>query len=73
MSKACYVGVSGTARKVKKIYVGGDRADDLMQRLLKAGASEEIMEKVTDYQVLVNRLKEEDRPAFLLPNYASMM
>ena len=58
---------------LKKIYVGGDRADDLMQRLLQAGASEEIMEKVTDYRVLVNRLKEEDRPAFLLPNYTSMM
>ena len=58
---------------LKKIYVGGDRAQDLYERLKKAGAPEEQMELFTDYKALVEKLKEENRPIFLLPNYTSMM
>ena len=58
---------------LKKIYAGGDRTDDLYDRLLRAGASEEIMEKFSDYKTLVGKLKEEGRPIFLLPNYTAMM
>ena len=58
---------------VKKIYVGGDRAQDLFARLQRAGASEEIMELFTDYQALVRLLEKESRPIYALPNYTSMM
>ena len=58
---------------VRKIYVGGDRAQDLYERLKKAGATEEMMELFTDYQALVELLKKEDRPIYALPNYTSMM
>ena len=58
---------------LKKLYVCGDRMDDLYARLVRAGADESLMEKSDDYHKLVNLLKEEKRPVFLLPNYTSMM
>lgn len=58
---------------VKKIYVGGDRAADLSERLKKAGAGEDLQEIVTDYNVLLEKLKKEEHPIFALPNYTAMM
>ena len=95
---------------LKKIYVAGECAHELYERLKKAGGEEhpsivgsgeevtEIataaaktaaedsdpdpgiprlsgprMEMVTDYAALVEKLRQEGRPAFLLPNYTSMM
>ena len=61
---------------LKKIYVIGDCAGELAARLEKAGAvseDRERMEIMSDYDQIVQRLKTEGRPAFLLPNYTSMM
>ncbi len=61
---------------LKKIYVGGECAHDLAKRLIEAGAikyDENRMEVVVDYDEIVARLKDERRPAFLFPNYTSMM
>ena len=58
---------------LKKIYVGGDCRDELYSRLQKAGAPESIMEKVSDYQKLLEALKQDKRNVFILPNYTSMM
>jgi UDP-N-acetylmuramyl tripeptide synthase len=61
---------------LKKIYVAGDCAQALSERLKEAGAvseDEERMEVITDYDEIVSRLKSEGRTAFLLPNYTSMM
>lgn len=58
---------------LKKIYVGGDRAKDLSDRLQKAGASDEMKEIVTDYNELLGKILEEKRPVFALPNYTAMM
>ncbi len=61
---------------LKKIYVAGNCAKELSERLKEAGAvseDEERMEIITDYDEIVSRLKNEGRPAFLLPNYTSMM
>lgn len=61
---------------LKKIYVAGDRAKDLFDRLKEAGAcapGEDRMELVTDYGQIVEKLKADRRTAFLLPNYTSMM
>ena len=58
---------------LKKIYVCGDCAQELFERLKKAGAGPDRMEIVTDYRSLVSLLKQETMPAFLLPNYTSMM
>ncbi len=58
---------------LKKLYVGGDRAQDLNARLLEAGAREEELERITDYPALLEELKKEGRPVFLLPNYTAMM
>ena len=56
-----------------RLYVGGDRAQDLYARLQRAGAREETMELFTDYAALVQKLKEDTHPVFLLPNYTAMM
>ncbi|MDO4621987.1 MAG: MurT ligase domain-containing protein [Eubacteriales bacterium] len=58
---------------LKKIYVGGDRAADLSERLRKAGAGDELQEVVTDYNKLLELLLKEKYPIFALPNYTSMM
>ena len=58
---------------LQKIYVGGDRAQDLYERLQKAGAAKDLLEMMPDYQTLVERLKAETHPVFLLPNYTAMM
>ena len=58
---------------LQKLYVCGDRAQDLYDRLVKAGADESRMELVTDYAKLVDELEEEKCTTFLLPNYTAMM
>ena len=58
---------------LRHLYVGGDRAQDLYARLQRAGAAEDRTELVTDYSLLVQKLKEETCPVFLLPNYTAMM
>ncbi len=58
---------------LKKIYVGGDRAQDLSDRLRKAGASDDLQQIVPDYHQLSDLLKQEKRPVFILPNYTAMM
>ena len=58
---------------VKKIYVCGDRAQDLYDRLKKAGAKDELLERSGDYKALVEILKGESRPIYALPNYTAMM
>ena len=58
---------------LKKIYVGGDCKDELYKRLKEAGARESIMETVSDYQQLVEALKQDHRTVFILPNYTAMM
>lgn len=61
---------------LKKLYVAGDCAQALSDRLKKAGACVEDpgrLEVITDYETIVDRLAEEGRIAFLLPNYTAMM
>ena len=58
---------------LQKLYVCGDRAQDLYGRLVRAGASEDHMELVTDYNKLVDDLEQEKCTTFLLPNYTAMM
>ena len=58
---------------LKKIYVAGEYAKELSERLTKAGADQDLQEILTDYKELVSRLKKEKRTVFALPNYTSMM
>ena len=58
---------------LEKIYVGGDCAQELFARLQKAGAEEDRMERISDYPGLLEKLKEDDLPVFILPNYTAMM
>ena len=58
---------------LKKLYAGGDCAKELLERLKKVGAADDILVPFSDYGALVEKLKEELNPVFLLPNYTAMM
>ena len=58
---------------LKKLYAGGDCGKELLERLKKAGAADDILVPFSDYGALVEKLKEELNPVFLLPNYTAMM
>ena len=58
---------------MQKIFVGGDRAADLADRLKRAGAREEQLVLFSDYGALLPLLKAEALPVFALPNYTAMM
>ena len=58
---------------LQKLYVCGDKAQDLYNRLVRAGADESRMELVTDYSRLVDELEQASCTTFLLPNYTAMM
>ena len=58
---------------LKKLYAGGDCGKELLERLKKAGAADDILVPFSDYGALVEKLKEEQNPVFLLPNYTAMM
>ena len=58
---------------LKKLYAGGDCGKELLERLKKAGAADDILVPFSDYGTLVEKLKEEQNPVFLLPNYTAMM
>ena len=58
---------------LQQIYVGGDRAQDLYDRLLRAGARKEQLTLTNDYPALVRQLAQEGRPVYIMPNYTGMM
>ncbi len=63
----------GADPNVQKIYVSGDRAEDMQLRLKYADASEDMIELVRDNDVLVDKMRESTGPVFILPNYTSML
>ena len=58
---------------LKKIFVCGDCAQELYDRLVRAGADEGRMSIQKDYDRLVKKLEQEPCTTFLLPNYTAMM
>ena len=62
-----------TEESIGRFYVSGDRAEDMQLRLKYAGAPEEKIELVRDYNELAEKLGAAGHPAFILPNYTSML
>ena len=62
-----------TEESIGRFYVSGDRAEDMQLRLKYAGAPEEKIELVRDYNELAKKLGAAGHPAFILPNYTSML
>ena len=58
---------------MKKLFVCGECADELSERLARAGADSSMRQIVRDYNELLPLLKKEGRSIFALPNYTSMM
>lgn len=58
---------------LKKIFVTGDRAEDLKVRMKYAGADAGAIEIRRDTNELFRRMKQCGLPVFVLPNYTSML
>lgn len=58
---------------LKKIWVMGDRAEDMQLRLKYADAPEDQIEIVRDNKTMLDVMRQSDLPVFVLPNYTSML
>lgn len=58
---------------LKKIYVAGDRAQDMQLRLKYADAEEERITLCPSKEALLQAMRESALPVFVLPNYTSML
>lgn len=63
----------GLSGRIDRIMVSGIRAKDMFERLEKAGISPEHMSLEQDYDALVDSLKNEELPIFIMPNYTAML
>lgn len=59
--------------KISKIYVSGERMEELYARLVSAGIDESRMEKAPDYNKLLSELEDSNDPVYIVPNYTAMM
>ena len=59
--------------RLERIIVSGIRAKDMYERLEKAGISSKYMSIEQNYDALVNSLKDEELPIFIMPNYTAML
>ena len=58
---------------VQRIYVSGDRAEDMQLRLKYAGIPENKMVLCKENDDLLKVMQESSLPSFILPNYTSML
>jgi UDP-N-acetylmuramyl tripeptide synthase len=56
-----------------RVYVLGDRAEDLQLRLKYAGLAEEMISRLDDYHALLSVLQGKTIPVFAMPNYTAML
>jgi len=59
--------------RIRKLYVSGDRAQDMRVRLKYAGLPDERITVQTDMGALVETLKQETLPVYILPTYTAML
>ncbi len=59
--------------RIRKLWVSGDRAQDMRVRLKYAGLPDERMTVETDMGRLAENLKQESLPVYILPTYTAML
>ena len=65
--------LSSFADRIRKIYVSGDRADDMRLRLKYAGVPDERITVQYSPEKLTDALSEETLPVYILPTYTAML
>ena len=65
--------LSSFAERVRKIYVSGDRADDMRLRLKYAGVPDERIRVEYSPEKLTDALSAETLPVYILPTYTAML
>ena len=58
---------------LKRLYVCGDRREDLADRLRRAGADESLLTMIDSYEDILPLIRDQGLPVFALPNYTAMM
>lgn len=58
---------------LKRIYVCGDRKEDLAERLKRAGANDSLLIMIESYEEILPMIRDQGLPVFALPNYTAMM
>ena len=64
---------AGMAGNIDTVIVSGDRAEDMAVRIKYAGIDPKHIETERDYEKLVERLAQEDKPVFVMPTYTAML
>ena len=59
--------------RLEGVIVTGDRTSELHMRIKYAGVPEEKLREQRDYAALVEELREEQAPVFILPTYTAML
>ncbi len=70
---ADFESLTAKADQIKRIYVSGDRAYDMLVRLKYAGIQEEIMRVIPKYDTIIQYLQSEKDKIFILPTYTAML
>lgn len=59
--------------RLGEVVVSGDRAADMAVRIKYAGIAPRFITVERDYETLVARLAEEERPVYIIPTYTAML
>ena len=59
--------------RVRRVYVAGDRAEEMLLRLKYGGFDTARIELVKDDGELIARMRASEVPVFILPNYTAML
>lgn len=60
-------------RRIDRVIVSGDRAEDMRLRLKYAGMDDDRIELETDYQKLVGEMEKAEKTIFIMPTYTAML
>jgi len=65
--------LAAVGRRLRRVIVSGDRAEDLRVRLKYAGVPEAKTGLETDYEKLTDWMEKQETPVFIMPTYTAML
>ena len=58
---------------LERVVVSGMRAEEMYERILRAGVDSRFVDKITDYDALVRWMNSREEHVFIMPTYTGMM
>ena len=65
--------LAGMSRRISRVIVSGDRAEDMRLRMKYAGVPEDRLTVEKDYEKLTQMLEGEKEEVFIMPTYTAML